>query len=156
MQIQLQINGKATTLDLEPDEPLLWALRDGAQVKGPKFGCGAARCGACTVLVDGQAVRSCVLPAQDFVGKEISTIESLSEDGTLHPVQQAWIEYSVPQCGYCQCGQIMSAVALLKKIPNPQPDDIDHAMAGNLCRCGTYPRIVKAIQRAAQIMRGEA
>jgi isoquinoline 1-oxidoreductase alpha subunit len=149
MQIPLQVNKEAMVIEVERDEPLLWALRDACGLNGPKFGCGAALCGSCTVLVDGQAVRSCVTPAVEVAGKSVTTIEGLSKDGKLHPVQEAWLQEKVPQCGYCQCGQIMAAVALLKKVPKPTDDEIAVAMSGNICRCGTYPRIVKAIKRAS-------
>jgi isoquinoline 1-oxidoreductase alpha subunit len=154
MPTELRVNGKLYVCELEADEPLLWALRESCQIKSPKFGCGAARCGACTVHVDGKAIRSCVIQAGDCQGKSILTVEGLAEEGELHPLQQAWIEEQVPQCGYCQCGQIMGALALLQKIPDPTVEQIDRAMAGHLCRCGTYPRIQKAIQRAAVLMRG--
>jgi isoquinoline 1-oxidoreductase subunit alpha len=150
VQIQLQVNKEVFVIDVEADEPLLWALRDSCGINGPKFGCGAALCGSCTVLVDGKAIRSCVTPAADVAGKAVTTIEGLSKDGKLHPVQEAWLQEKVPQCGYCQCGQIMSAVALLKKVPRPSEDQIEAAMSGNICRCGTYPRIVKAIKRASE------
>jgi len=150
VQIQLQVNKEVFVIDVEADEPLLWALRDSCGINGPKFGCGAALCGSCTVLIDGQAVRSCVTPAADVVGKAVTTIEGLSKNGKLHPVQEAWIKEKVPQCGYCQCGQIMAAVALLKKVQRPNEDQIEAAMSGNICRCGTYPRIVKAIKRASE------
>ena len=146
--LELKINGDLRRIDVDEDTPLLWALRDELKLTGTKFGCGIAACGACTVLVDGEAVRSCSYPATAAVGKDILTIEGLSEDNS-HPVQQAWIAESVPQCGYCQSGQIMSAVALLAN--NSAPDDvaIDNAMSGNLCRCGTYVRIRAAIKKAA-------
>ncbi len=150
MQIQLQVNKEVFVIDVEADEPLLWALRDSCGISGPKFGCGAALCGSCTVLIDGQAIRSCVTPAADVAGRAVTTIEGLSKDGKLHPVQEAWLKENVPQCGYCQCGQIMAAVALLKKVPHPNEDQIEAAMSGNICRCGTYPRIVKAIKRASE------
>jgi isoquinoline 1-oxidoreductase alpha subunit len=130
--------------------PLLWALRDIAGIPGPKFGCGIAACGACTVLLDGAPVRSCSLPVGDVTG-DITTIEGISTNGQLHPVQQAWLEEQVSQCGYCQAGQIMSAVALLDEIDDPTDEDIDNAMGGNLCRCGTYPRIRAAIKKAAAL-----
>lgn len=150
MQIQFQVNKENVAIEVESDEPLLWALRDACGLNGPKFGCGAALCGSCTVLVDGQAIRSCVTPAADVAGKSVTTIEGLSKDGKLHPVQEAWLQEKVPQCGYCQCGQIMAAVALLKKVPKPSEEQIEAAMSGNICRCGTYPRIVKAIRRASE------
>ena len=146
--MQLTVNGADIEIDAEPEMPLLWALRDKAGILGPKFGCGIAACGACTVLVDGEPVRSCVIPIGQVSG-EVTTIDGLSDGDTLHAVQQAWLDEQVAQCGYCQAGQIMSAVALLKWTPNPTDEDIDNAMAGNLCRCGTYPRIRAAIKRAA-------
>ncbi|MBO6717461.1 MAG: (2Fe-2S)-binding protein [Rhizobiaceae bacterium] len=152
--MQITINGNVRELDVDPEMPLLWALRDVAGVLGPKFGCGIAACGACTVFIDGQPVRSCVMPVGQVSGA-VTTIEGLGEPDALHPVQQAWIDEQVPQCGYCQAGQIMSAVALLAEIPNPTDEDIDKAMSGNLCRCGTYPRIRAAVKRAARSM-GEA
>lgn len=151
--ITLNVNGKTHTLDIDPATPLLWALRDAIGLTGSKFGCGAALCGACTVHVDGEPTRSCVLPVSALAGRKITTIEGLSKDRS-HPVQQAWIELDVPQCGYCQSGQIMSAVALLAQKPRPTDADIDAAMAGNLCRCGTYQRIRAAIHRAAAIASG--
>ena len=135
---------------MDPNMPLLWALRDYMGLTGTKFGCGIAQCGACTVHIDGEPVRSCVLPSSAAEGKEITTIEGLSENND-HPVQLAWIEAQVPQCGYCQSGQIMSAVALLKKNPNPSDEDIDQAMSKVLCRCGTYPRIKRAIKEASKL-----
>lgn len=147
--ISLTINGKKHNLDVEPEMPLLWAIRDFVGLKGTKFGCGMAQCGACTVHVDGVPTRSCVLPVQAVAGQKITTIEGIGTESNLHIVQQAWIEEQVPQCGYCQSGQIMSAVALLKDKPHPTDADIDIAMSGNLCRCGTYDRIRKAIHRAA-------
>ena len=146
--MRLTVNGAAIEIDAEPEMPLLWALRDKAGILGPKFGCGIAACGACTVLVDGEPVRSCVIPIGQVSG-EVTTIDGLSDGDTLHAVQQAWLDEQVAQCGYCQAGQIMSAVALLEWTPNPTDEDIDNAMAGNLCRCGTYPRIRAAIKRAA-------
>jgi aerobic-type carbon monoxide dehydrogenase small subunit (CoxS/CutS family) len=143
--IRLNINGKDRDIDMEPDTPLLWALRDGLQLTGTKYGCGIAQCGACVVLVDGQPIRSCVTPISSLSGKQIITIEGLSPDRS-HPVQQAWIEEEVPQCGYCQSGQILSAVALLEGNPSPSDAEIDHALGDVLCRCGTYPRIRKAIR----------
>jgi isoquinoline 1-oxidoreductase alpha subunit len=146
--MRLTVDGKPIDINADPAMPLLWALRDLAGKTGPKFGCGIAACGACTVLVDGSPVRSCSLPVGQVSG-EVVTIEGLAKDGKLHPVQQAWIDEQVAQCGYCQAGQIMSAVALIEEIPNPTDADIDDAMSGNLCRCGTYPRIRTAIKRAA-------
>ena len=149
MAVELTINGKAHSLDVDPAMPLLWALRDVAGLTGTKYGCGKALCGSCNVNVDGQVVRSCVFPVSAAFGKNITTIEGLSADGQ-HPVQVAWRELNVPQCGYCQSGQIISAAALLERIPNPSDADIDNAMSGNICRCGTYTRIRKAIHRAAE------
>lgn len=149
--MRLTVDGTQIEIDADPAMPLLWALRDLAGKTGPKFGCGIAACGACTVLVDGSPVRSCSLPVGQVAG-EVVTIEGLAKDGKLHPVQQAWIDEQVAQCGYCQAGQIMSAVALIGEVPNPTDADIDNAMSGNLCRCGTYPRIRTAIKRAAAEM----
>ena len=149
MSISLLINGIAYAADVEPETPLLWALRDSLKLTGTKFGCGIAQCGACTVLIDGHAMRSCSVPVSFVGGKQITTIEGLSAEGT-HPVQLAWIEHDVPQCGYCQSGQIMAAVALLKQKPKPTDADIDREMT-NICRCGTYPRIRAAIHRAAEL-----
>lgn len=147
----LSINKKKTKIDAEPDMPLLWVIRDVAGLKGTKFGCGMAQCGACTIHMDGQAVRSCQIPVSTVSKKaEITTIEGISEAGTLHIIQQAWIEEQVPQCGYCQSGQIMSALSLLKTNPEPTDEDIKGFMSGNLCRCGTYERINKAIKKAAK------
>ncbi len=151
--MDLKINGRAVSVDVEPDMPLLWVLRDVVGFKGTKFGCGIAACGACTVLLDGNAVRSCSVPVSAATG-EIVTVEGLARDGKLHPVQEAWIEEQTPQCGYCQTGQIMSAVALLSQKPKPSDEDINQAMAGNLCRCGTYPRIRLAIKRASLKLAG--
>ena len=148
--MDLTVNGKTLRIDADPDMPLLWALRDLGGVLGPKFGCGIAACGACTVIVDGAPVRSCALPVGQVQG-EVLTIEGLSPGGALHPVQQAWLEEQVAQCGYCQAGQIMSAYALLEEIESPTDEDIDSAMGGNLCRCGTYPKIRAAIKRAAAL-----
>jgi isoquinoline 1-oxidoreductase alpha subunit len=148
--MRLTVDGKDIDINADPDMPLLWALRDIAGVTGPKFGCGIAACGACTVVIDGQPVRSCSLPVGDVTGA-VTTIEGLATDGKLHPVQQAWLEEQVAQCGYCQAGQIMSAYALLEEISDPTDEDIDNAMGGNLCRCGTYPRIRAAIHRAAAL-----
>jgi isoquinoline 1-oxidoreductase alpha subunit len=147
--VTLKVNGKTHTLDVEPDMPLLWALRDEIGLTGTKFGCGIAQCGACTVHIDGVAMRSCSIPVSTAAGKDITTIEGLaSPDGKLHPVQAAWVAEDVPQCGYCQSGQIMAAAALLKQKPNPTDADIDGTT--NICRCGTYQRIVRAIERAAR------
>jgi len=150
MKISFIINGKQKSVDVDGNSPLLWAIRDGVGLKGTKFGCGKAACGACTIHVDGKAVRSCSYPAKLAEGKEITTIEGLEKDGKLHPVQQAWMEEVVPQCGYCQPGFIMSTAAMLEQIPNPTDDDIDQNII-NVCRCGTYYRMRKAIKRAAQI-----
>ena len=149
----LTVNDKALTLTVEPEMPLLWALRDGLGILGPKFGCGIAACSACTVLIDGIPVRSCSIPLGDVKGR-VTTIDGLARDGKLHPVQEAWIAEGAPQCGYCQAGQIMSAVALLAKMPSPTDRDIDEAMAGNLCRCGAYQPIRRAIKRAAAAAKG--
>jgi isoquinoline 1-oxidoreductase subunit alpha len=149
MAITVVVNGIAHTVDVEPETPLLWVLRDSLKLTGTKFGCGIAQCGACTVMMDGQAIRSCSYPIASVAGKSITTIEGLSADGT-HPVQLAWIEFDVPQCGYCQSGQIMAAVALLKEKPKPTDAEINSAMT-NICRCGTYPRIRAAIHRAAEL-----
>lgn len=145
--MNLIINGTTHAFEAAPDMPLLWVLRDILDIKGPKFGCGVSACGACTVLIDGEPVRSCTYDVGDVLG-EIITIEGLSEDDNLHAVQQAWLDHHVPQCGYCQSGQIMAAVALLNTVPNPTDTDIDGAMT-NLCRCGTYPKIKAAIKDAA-------
>ena len=147
MSISLMVNGIAYTADVEPETPLLWVLRDSLKLTGTKYGCGIARCGACTVLIDGQATRSCSVAAEAVVGRTITTIEGLSAEGT-HPVQLAWIEFDVPQCGYCQSGQIMAAAALLAKKPKPTDHDIDEAMT-NICRCGTYQRIRAGVHLAA-------
>ena len=146
----LSINGKNSQVDVDPNTPLLWVLRDHLQMMGTKYGCGIAQCGACTVHLDGTAVRACSLPVQAIGNKKITTIEGLSEKGD-HPVQKAWLEHDVPQCGYCQAGQIMSAAALLEENSNPSDSDIDAAMNGNICRCGTYTRIKAAIKTAAKL-----
>lgn len=146
--MKLQVNGTVHELDIEPDMPLLWALRDELNIKGPKFGCGAGLCGACTVIIDGQATRACQTAVGD-VKSNVRTIDGLGAPDALHRVQQAWLDEQVVQCGYCQAGQIMNAVALLEANPTPSDKDIDDAMSGNLCRCGTYPRIRAAIKRAA-------
>jgi aerobic-type carbon monoxide dehydrogenase small subunit (CoxS/CutS family) len=150
MAIQFTLNGKSQSVDVNPNMPLLWVLRDTLGMTGTKFGCGMALCGACTVHIDGDATRSCITPISAVAGKKITTIEGLSPDRS-HPVQRAWIEVDVPQCGYCQSGQIMSAAALLAKKAQPSDSDIDDAMKGNICRCGTYQRIRQAIHRAAQL-----
>ena len=146
---QLNVNNRSLTVDVDEDTPLLWVLRDELQLTGTKFGCGIAQCGACTVHLDGNPVRSCSVPVSIAASGRIRTIEGLSDKGD-HPVQKAWIAADVPQCGYCQSGQIMSAVALLEKNASPSDEDIDLAMSGNICRCGTYPRIKKAINAAAK------
>jgi isoquinoline 1-oxidoreductase alpha subunit len=146
--INLNINGKKQVVDVDPKTPVLWVLRDHLDLVGTKYGCGMAQCGACTIMMEGNAVRSCTLPVSTAANKQIITIEGLSENGD-HPVQQAWLEHDVPQCGYCQAGQIMSAAALLKKNPKPTDEQIETAMQGNLCRCGTYLRIKAAIKTAA-------
>jgi aerobic-type carbon monoxide dehydrogenase small subunit (CoxS/CutS family) len=146
--LSLTVNGKAVQVASSPDTPFLWVLRDELGLNGAKFGCGVGSCGSCTVLVDGRAVRSCITPVSAAAGAKITTIEGLSADGS-HPVQKAWDEVDVPQCGYCQPGQMMSAVALLARTPHPTDEQIDSAMSGNLCRCGSYARIRKAIHRAA-------
>ena len=150
MAIQVIINGKPHSVDVPPSMPLLWVLRDTLGMTGTKFGCGMALCGACTVHIDGEATRSCITPISSVAGKKITTIEGLSLDRS-HPVQRAWIEVDVPQCGYCQSGQIMSAASLLAKNPKPSDSDIDDAMKGNICRCGTYQRIREAVHRAAEL-----
>ena len=149
---QLSINGETHQVEAVPETPLLWVLRDNLELTGTKFGCGMAQCGACTVHLDGNPVRSCSTPVSTIGDKKVTTIEGITAgagDDKLHPVQQAWMDENVPQCGYCQTGQIMSAIALIEKNPNPSDSDIDTAMAGNICRCGTYERIRKAIKRAA-------
>jgi len=151
--IELTLNGKPADFAGDPSMPLLWYLRDHACLTGTKFGCGIGYCGACTVHVDGSARRACVTPMSSVAGHAVTTIEGLARAGTLHPVQQAWLDEDVPQCGYCQAGQIMTAVDLLKRTPAPTDQDI--AALSNLCRCGTYPRIRKAIRRAALALRGE-
>ena len=148
MTIQFTVNGKRQSVDVEPQMPLLWVLRDTLGLTGTKYGCGIAQCGACTVHLDGRPVRSCQTTAQSIAGKRITTIEGLSTDGS-HPVQKAWIEYDVPQCGYCQSGQMMAAAALLASKPKPTDADINSAMRGHICRCGTYSDIRKAIHSAA-------
>lgn len=152
--IEFVVNGRGVSVDADADTPLLWIIRDDVGLTGTKFGCGIGMCGACTVLVGGRATRSCITPVSDVAGTEITTIEGLAPNGD-HPVQVAWRNISVPQCGYCQSGQIMQAVALLKDIPIPTDDDIDAVMTGNLCRCMTYNRIRKAVHEASQAMMGE-
>jgi isoquinoline 1-oxidoreductase alpha subunit len=153
--VSFKVNGKPVSVDVDPTTPLLWVLRDNLGLTGTKYGCGMAQCGACTVHVEGQAVRSCVASVSRAADKEVTTIEGLSSD-LGHPLQQAWLEIDVPQCGYCQSGQIMSAAVLLRERPQPTDDDIDQAMTGNICRCGTYPRIRQAIHRAAELAKGGA
>jgi isoquinoline 1-oxidoreductase alpha subunit len=148
--ITLKVNGEVRELDVDPEMPLLWALRDVLGLTGTKFGCGQAQCGACTVHLDGDAVRSCVTPVQRAAGREVTTIEGLSPDGS-HPLQRAWCDLAVPQCGFCQAGQIMTAAALLASNPKPGDADIERSLAGNLCRCGTYTRIREAVKKAAQM-----
>lgn len=150
MNIALNVNGKAVSVDVPADMPLLWVLRDVLNLHGTKFGCGTGQCGACTVHLRGRAVRSCQTPVSAAAGAPVVTIEGLSPDGT-HPVQVTWKDLDVPECGYCQAGQIMSAAALLAQVPTPSDADIDHALSGNICRCGTYPRIRAAVHRAAEL-----
>ena len=154
MAFTLNINGRDHSIDVEPETPLLWVIRDTLNLTGTKYGCGISQCGACTVHVNGRAVRSCVTPASTVIGKEITTIEGLSPESS-HPVQSAWIEQDVPQCGYCQSGQIMAAAAFLDKHPSPSDADIDREIT-NLCRCGTYVRIRRAIHRAAELASGRS
>lgn len=153
--VKLRVNGKPVAVDATPDTPLLWVLRDDLGLTGTKFGCGIAQCGACTVHVDGQARRSCVMPVGELADKSVVTIEGIATPAQLHAVQEAWIAENVPQCGYCQAGQIMSTVALLAANPAPTDDDIDSALSANLCRCGTYPRIRRAVHRAAKALGGK-
>jgi aerobic-type carbon monoxide dehydrogenase small subunit (CoxS/CutS family) len=153
--IELTLNGEPRSLDVEPEMPLLWAIREELGLTGTKFGCGVGQCGACTIHLDGLAVRSCITPVSAAAGHAVTTIEGLDPDGR-HPLQQAWVALSVPQCGYCQSGQIMSAAALLERSADPSDEEIDMAMRGNLCRCGTYGRIRAAIHRAASGARGAA
>ena len=152
MAITMKVNGKTVNVKAEPDTPLLWVIRDEIGLTGTKFGCGMALCGACTVQLDGVPIRSCQTPVSAVAGKSVTTVESLSPNNS-HPLQKAWIAHDVPQCGYCQSGQLMSAAALLAKNKNPSDADIDAAMSGNICRCGTYPRIRAAIKSAAAEMR---
>jgi isoquinoline 1-oxidoreductase alpha subunit len=154
MTYTLTVNGETRNVDMPGDTPLLWVLRDGLHLTGTKYGCGIAACGACTVHVDGQAVRSCQTFLEDAAGAEITTIEGLGTPESLHAVQAAWLQHQVAQCGYCQSGQIMQAAALLAETPSPTEDEIDDAMGGNLCRCGTYPRIRAAVQTAAATLKG--
>jgi isoquinoline 1-oxidoreductase alpha subunit len=149
---ELTVNNQQHTVDVDPDTPLLWVVREQLNLVGTKFGCGIAQCGACTVHLDGQAIRSCVTPVVAAVGRRITTIEGITDaENVLHPVQQAWIDEQVPQCGYCQSGQIMSAVALLENNPKPSDNDIDTAMSGNVCRCGMYGRIKSAIKKTSTV-----
>ncbi|HEX6890860.1 MAG TPA: (2Fe-2S)-binding protein [Chryseolinea sp.] len=147
-KISLNINGKKHEVDVDPKTPVLWVLRDHLDLVGTKYGCGMAQCGACTIILEGSAVRSCVMPVSAVANKKITTIEGISENGD-HPVQKAWLEHDVPQCGYCQAGQIMTAVALLEKNPKPSDEEIETAMNGNICRCGTYLRIKAAVKTAS-------
>ena len=151
--IEFELNGRQVSVDAEPDTPLLWAIRDEIGLTGTKFGCGIGACGACTVHIDGTATRSCITYLSDVEGMKVTTIEGLDENGN-HPVQEAWRNLRVPQCGYCQSGQIMQAASLLKDTPNPSDDDIDAVMTGNLCRCMTYPRLRQAVRDAATAMGG--
>lgn len=151
--VRLRVNGETHALDVDPSTPLLYVLRNDLELRGPRFGCGLAQCGSCTVLVDGRAVRSCTTPVSSVEG-EVTTLEGLAEDGELHPVQQAWIDEQVPQCGYCQNGQILTAKALLDRNPDPSDDEIRQGMSGALCRCMTYYRIQAAVRRAADSMAG--
>jgi aerobic-type carbon monoxide dehydrogenase small subunit (CoxS/CutS family) len=153
--VRLTVNGRPAEVDADDETPLLWVLRDHLGLTGTKFGCGVAQCGACTVHVDGAARRSCVLPIGELAGAQVTTIEGLATPHQLHVVQEAWLAENVPQCGYCQAGQIMSTVALLAANPRPSDDDIDSALSANLCRCGTYPRIRRAVHRASAALRGE-
>ena len=152
-KVKLNVNGTDREVEVADDQPLLWVLRDELKLVGTKFGCGAAQCGACTVHVGGNPTRSCQIPAASLAGQKITTIEGLAQNGVLTAVQKAWIDHDVPQCGYCHSGQIMSAAVLLRENPNPTDQDIDDAMAGNICRCGTYLRIRKAIHLAAEMQR---
>ncbi|MDI1452161.1 (2Fe-2S)-binding protein [Polyangium sp. 6x1] len=154
MSVRIRVNGVEKTLDVDPEMPLLWALRDVLGLTGTKYGCGQALCGACTVHLDGQVVRACVTPVRRADGRAVTTIEGLAPDGS-HPLQRAWVELAVPQCGYCQAGQIMTAAALLKAKPKPTDDEIEQSMAGNLCRCGAYSRIRAAIRKVAGMPEGE-
>lgn len=153
--MRLNVNGQSHELDVEPEMPLLWVLRDELDITGPKYGCGIAMCGACTVHIDGVAVRACVTPVGEVRGA-VTTIEGLGSPDSLHAVQKAWVEHQVAQCGYCQSGQIMAAAALLAANPSPTDAEVDAAMSGNLCRCGTYPRIREAVRSAAKALKGDA
>jgi isoquinoline 1-oxidoreductase alpha subunit len=146
----IKVNGQEVTVPVEDDATLLWVLRDDLKMKGTKYGCGMAECGACTVLIDGQPGRACITPLSEVAGKDVTTIEGIGDENNLHPLQQAWIEAGAPQCGYCQSGQILAAKALLDSNPNPTDEEIDEAMSNNICRCGTYTRIRQAIKAAAQ------
>ena len=148
--IEFTLNEQQVSTDVSPDTPLLWVVRDNFKLKGSKFGCGAGLCGACTMQIDGVAIKTCVTPVAAVAGKSVTTIEGLGTPDDLHPLQAAWHEYAVPQCGYCQSGQIMAAAALLESNPNPSGADIDAAMSGNICRCGCYPRIKRAIQSVSE------
>src|SRR3990172_935918 len=152
--ITLRVNGRAQTLDVDPSTPLLYILRNDLGLQGPRFGCGLGQCGACTVIIRGAAVRSCIIPTSTIQGAEITTLEGLAKNGTLHPIQQAWIDEQVPQCGFCQNGQIMTTKALLDRNPNPTDVEIRQGMAGTLCRCMTYYRVQAAIKRAAMLLAG--
>ena len=147
--VTFELNGQTVSTEDSSDTPLLWVVRDTFKLKGSKFGCGSGLCGACTMHVDGQSIRTCVLPVGSIAGKSVTTIEGLSQGNQLHPVQEAWVSHNVPQCGYCQSGQIMTAAALLESNANPSPNEVESAMAGNLCRCGCYPRIKQAVLAAA-------
>ena len=147
--IEFELNGVTVSCEDDPSTPLLWVIRDSFKLKGSKFGCGAGLCGACTMQIDGKALRTCILPVAAVAGQSVTTIEGLGQDGALHALQNAWIEHSVPQCGYCQSGQIMTAAALLDENPNPTESEIDTALSGNICRCGCYPRIKKAVLAAS-------
>ena len=153
--IDITVNGVKHSLDVEGDTPLLWVIRDHLNLKGSKFGCGMGLCGACTMHLNGAPIRTCIMPLSAVAGQSITTIEALGTPGNLSTVQQAWVDNNVPQCGYCQSGQIMSATALLRDNPNPSDQDIDNAMSGNICRCGTYPRIKKAIKQASEQLSAE-
>lgn len=153
--VEINVNGQAVSVDVEEDMPLLWLLRDELNITGPKYGCGIAQCGACTVHLNGTAVRSCQMRAGDINGQSITTIEGLGTPDAMHVIQQAWVDHQVAQCGYCQSGQIMAVASFLKYNPDPSDKDIDYAMSANLCRCGTYPRIREAIKSAAKALRGE-
>ena len=151
--VSFKLNGEEVSTDVPPDTPLLWVVREQFNLLGPKFGCGKGLCGACTMHMNGSAIRTCIMPVSAIAGAEITTIEGIGQPDNLHIVQQAWVKNNVPQCGYCQSGQIMSAVSLLSSNSSPSDDDIDNAMSGNICRCGTYPRIKRAIHEAAGAMR---